>query len=120
MVESLVTAGASPLLAPGESPVAIRRRPGTCAPLSPVVLPGWVLGGIGRGDEPRAHHPRPGACPEGGMARLTLKDPAVPPGSQGPAPVKVRIQAPPLILKPPEPDPPRTEPLTDHCISSLT
>jgi hypothetical protein len=38
MVESLVTAGAQPLLAPGQSPVAIRRRPGACSPLSPVVL----------------------------------------------------------------------------------
>ena len=40
IVEGLVTAGASPLLAPGESPVAIRRRPGVGSPLSPVVLKG--------------------------------------------------------------------------------
>jgi hypothetical protein len=87
IVESLVTAGASPLLAPGESPVAIRRRTGVCAPLSPVVLKGWVIGGRGLGDEPMAYNPRPGEFPEGGMALFILKDPAVPPGSQGPASV---------------------------------
>ena len=53
-VESLVTAGTSPLLAPGESPVAVRRRTGGCSPLSPLVLQGWVIGGIGLGDEPMA------------------------------------------------------------------
>jgi hypothetical protein len=36
--ESLVTAGAQPLLALGESPVAIRHRTGACSPLSPVVV----------------------------------------------------------------------------------
>ena len=36
--ESLVTAGAQPLLAPGESPVAIRRRSESRGPWSPVVL----------------------------------------------------------------------------------
>jgi hypothetical protein len=86
MFESLVTAGAPPLLAPGESPVAIRRRTGACFPLSPAVLKGRVIGGIGLGDEPMAHHPCPGECPEGGMARFILQDPAVPPGSHGPAP----------------------------------
>lgn len=87
IVESLVTAGASPLLAPGESPVPIRHRTGGCSPLSPVALKGWVIGGIGLGDEPMAHNPRPGELPEGGMALFILKDPAVLPGSQGPAPV---------------------------------
>jgi hypothetical protein len=86
IVESLVTAGAEPLLALGESSVALRRRTGACAPWSPVVLQGWVIGGIGLGDEPMADNPRPGEVPEGGMALLILKDPAVPPGSHGPAP----------------------------------
>jgi hypothetical protein len=87
IVESLVTAGAQPLLAPGESPVAIRHRMRACSPLSPVVLKSRVIGGRGLGDEPMADNPRPGEFPEGGMALLILKDPAVPPGSQGPAPV---------------------------------
>jgi hypothetical protein len=50
IVESLVTAGAQPLLAPGKSPVAIRRRSGFRVPLSPVVLKGRVIGGIGLRD----------------------------------------------------------------------
>jgi hypothetical protein len=87
IVESLVTAGASPVLAPGESPVPIRHRPGGCSLLSPVVLKGWVIGGIGLGDEPMAHNPCPGEFPEGGMALFILQDLVVPPGSQGPAPV---------------------------------
>jgi hypothetical protein len=87
IVESLVTAGASPLLAPGESPVSIRRRSGACSPLSPVVLKGRVIGGIRLGDEPMAHNPCPGEFPEDGMALLILKDPAVPPGSYGSTPV---------------------------------
>jgi hypothetical protein len=87
IVESLVTAGASPLLASGESPVAIRRRTGACSPLSPVVLKGRVIGGIGLGDESMTHNACPGEFPEGGMALFILKDPAVPPGSHSPAPV---------------------------------
>ena len=87
IVESLVTARTQPLLAPGESPMAIRRRTGACSPLSPVVLKGRVIGGIGLGDEPMAHNPCPGEFPEGGMALVILKDPAVPPGSHGPAPI---------------------------------
>jgi hypothetical protein len=87
IVESLVTAGEQPLLAPGESPMAIRRRSGFRVPLSPVVLKGRVSGGIGPGDQPKSHHPYPGEFPEGGMAFLIHEDPAVLPGSHGPAPV---------------------------------
>jgi hypothetical protein len=50
--ESLVTAGAQPSLPGGESPVAIRRRSESRVPLSPVVLKGRVIGGIGLGDQP--------------------------------------------------------------------
>ena len=58
--ESLVTAGAQPLLAPGESPVAVRRRSESRGPLSPVVLKGRGIGGIGLGDQPTSHYPCPG------------------------------------------------------------
>jgi hypothetical protein len=50
--ESLVTAGAQLSLPGGESPVAIRRRSESRVPLSPVVLKGRVIGGIGLGDQP--------------------------------------------------------------------
>jgi hypothetical protein len=85
--ESLVTAGAQPLLAPGESPMAIRRRSESRVPLSPVVLKGRVIGGIGLGDQPMSHYSCPGEFPECGVALCIHKDPAVPLGSPGPAPV---------------------------------
>jgi hypothetical protein len=50
--ESLVTAEAQPSLPGGESPVAIHRRSESRGPLSPVVLKGRVIGGIGLGDQP--------------------------------------------------------------------
>jgi hypothetical protein len=55
--DSLVTAGAQPSLPAGESPMAIRRRSESRVPLSPVVLKGRVIGGIGLGDQPMSHYP---------------------------------------------------------------
>ena len=85
--ESLETDGTAALLPAGEVPGAIRQGLGSALPLSPVVLEGRVIGGIGPGDQPMAHDSCPSEFPEGGMALLILKDPAVPPSSQGPAPV---------------------------------
>jgi hypothetical protein len=85
--EHLETDGTAALLPAGELPRAIRQGLGPAPPLSPVVLESRVIGGIGRGDQPMAHDPRPGEFPEGGMRLGILKDPAVPPGSHGPAPI---------------------------------
>jgi len=85
--EPLETDGTAVLLPAGELPRAIRQGLRSAPSLSPVVLESRVIGGIGRGDQPMAHDPRPGEFPEGGMALLILNDPAVPPGSHGPAPI---------------------------------
>ena len=85
--EPLVTDGTTALLPAGELPRAIRQGLGSAPSLSPVVLEGRVIGGIGLGDEPMAHRPCPSEFPEGGMALVILKDPAVPSGSPGLAPV---------------------------------
>src|SRR5262245_49082967 len=65
--EPLVTDGAATLLPTGEWPRAIRQGLRPAPSLSPVVLEGRVIGGIRRGDQPMAHNPCPGACPERGM-----------------------------------------------------
>jgi hypothetical protein len=85
--EHLETDVAAALLPIGKLPKAIRQGLGAAPPLSPVVLKGRVVGGIGLGDEPMPYNPCPGEFPERGMALLILKDPAVSPGSQGPAPI---------------------------------
>lgn len=94
--ESLVTNGATPLLPAGEVPRALRQGRGAAPSLSPVVLEGWVIGGIGLGDQPMAHAPCPGEFPAGGRALLILKDPAGPSGAPGLAPV--RLGSPPARL----------------------
>jgi len=85
--EHLETDGTVALLPAGELPGAIRQRLGSTLPLSPVALEGRVIGGGNLGDQPVTHNPCPGEFPEGGMALLILKDPAVPAGPPGLAPV---------------------------------
>jgi hypothetical protein len=84
--EPLVTDKAATLLPAGAWPRALRHGLGPALPLSPGVLEGRVIGGRGPGDQPLAPDPCPSAWPEGGMALLILKDPAVPSGSPGLAP----------------------------------
>ena len=83
IVQSLVTDRdrarvAAGRVAPGDRPC----RLGAVPPLSPVVLEGRVIGGIGGGDEPMADNLGPGEFPEGGMPFLILKDPAVLPTAE--------------------------------------
>ena len=87
ILKRLVTDGTEPLLPPSEWLMALRHSVESGAPLSPIGLQGRVIGGIGLWDQPMTDNPRPGEFPEGGMALLIHEDPAVPPGSQGPAPV---------------------------------
>jgi hypothetical protein len=85
--EQLVTDGAATLLSAGKLPRAICQGLRPAPPLSPVVMKGRVIGGIGLGDQPMADNPCPGKFPEGGMALFIHEDPAVPSRSPGLAPV---------------------------------
>jgi hypothetical protein len=85
--EQLVTDRTQTLLPTRELPRAVPQRLGSAPPLSPIVLEGRVVRGIGLGDEPMPRNPCPGEFPEGGMALCILKDPPVSSGFHGPAPI---------------------------------
>ena len=54
----LVTLRTEPLLPLKELTISRRRGLGFRPSLSPIVLEGRIIGGIGRGDEPMSHNPR--------------------------------------------------------------
>jgi hypothetical protein len=83
----LVTPRTEPLWPLQELAISRRRGLGLSPSLSPSVLEGRIIWGIGRGDEPMAHHLGPGELPEGGMTHCIQKDPAVLPGAHGMPPV---------------------------------
>ena len=83
----LVTPRTEPLLPLKELAISRRRGMGLRPSLSPIVLEGRIIWGIGRGDEPMSHNLGPGEFPEDGMTRFIQKDPAVLPGANGVPPV---------------------------------
>jgi hypothetical protein len=85
--EPLGTDGTVTPLPVSELSRAMRQGSGSAPPLSPVLLEGRVVGGICLGDESMPYHPCSGEFPERGTALLIRQYPAVPPGSQGSAPV---------------------------------
>jgi hypothetical protein len=74
-------------LSAGELSRAMHQGSGSAPPLSPILLKGRVVGGICLRDESMPYHPCSGEFPERGTALLIHQDPALPPGSQGSAPV---------------------------------
>src|SRR6266540_3799136 len=79
----LVTPRAEPLLPLKELAISRRRGMGSGPSLSPIVLQGRIIWGIGRGDEPMPHNLGPGKFAEGGMTPFVQKDPAVLPEVNG-------------------------------------
>ena len=77
IVQSLVADRTAPVLPPGEVLRTARRDLGSLPPLAPVVLEGWVIGGIRGGDESMADDFGPGELSEGPMPLLILKHPPV-------------------------------------------
>jgi hypothetical protein len=59
--QDLVTDGTEALLSPGQLPQASGRGLDSALPLFPVGLKGWVVGGIGGGDEPMPDDPQTSA-----------------------------------------------------------
>ena len=77
IIKSLVAARTETVLPLGELPRATSRGLCSVPPLAPVVLEGWVIGGMGGGDQPMADDLGPGELPEDPMPLLILKHPAV-------------------------------------------